>query len=151
MALEPILIDIKGALWYDNDKILKTKEKNNMNECEQCKQLEERLKARLGLRITIPMLRDLGLRIELTKPVRTCECGQRHYAKGKCYTHYMKFIRQRDPMINELGQRIGRKGKVLCDAPACDYAMEQRTQWIDGKWYCGHHYQELFDKAKVPE
>jgi len=114
-----------------------------MDKCENCQQMENRLKERLGLKITIPMLRDLGIIIEMVKPTRTCACGQRHYAKGYCYAHYMKELRQVKPIINELGQHISRKGKVLCDFEGCDYAMEQRFQGKDSKWYCSVHLKDL--------
>jgi len=110
-----------------------------------CAQIAERLKARLGLKITIPMLRDLGIRIEaVEKPMKTCHCGVRHYAKGFCYNHYMRFIRAGDK-VNELGQRVNRKGLVLCDYPNCDFAVEVKKWEFEGKWYCTSHYVE---KAK---
>ena len=129
------------------------------------KEQQDYLISKVGKLLTWRTLRVVGIEIgEQHKPGRPSEshkcsqCDAVHYAKGLCLSHYLKARHTKGIKVNEFGQRIGKRGVILCDfEPECEwqYSMKLRTRWpaecSNGKWYCNHHWQELFDKAKVPE
>jgi hypothetical protein len=129
------------------------------------KEQQDYLVSKVGKLLTWTTLAAIGIDVGSHKPGRPqgehkqCnQCDKPHCAKGLCLDHYMSAryaARVKRIKVNEFGQRIGKRGIALCDAePTCEwqYIMKVKTQWkTDGKWYCNHHWQELFDKAKKTE
>ena len=122
---------------------------------EEKEEVFARLRTQLGKHISKKLLRELGDDfIGGCVTLRTCKiCQGQYYAKGFCHKHYMIDRRVFKATVDQFGRRIGKRGIVLCDYEGCEfsYKLVEKTQGPDGKWYCSHHWQELFDKAKVPE